>query len=123
MILVGEARDRETISAAVTAAETGALVFATLHTYDAASTLSRIVSSYPEGEQDHIRSALAYVLRGVVSQTLLPALSGGRVAAYEGWLYPCGIKQPEGRRSASYAKLSPAALNTECKTSKHTLLN
>lgn len=83
VILVGEARDRETISAAVTAAETGALVFATLHTYDAASTLSRIVSSYPEGEQDHIRSALAYVLRGIVSQTLLPAIRGGRVAAYE----------------------------------------
>lgn len=83
VILVGEARDRETIGAAVTAAETGALVFATLHTFDAVSTLARIVNTYPEGEQDQIRSQLAYVLRGVVSQTLLPSLQGGRVAGFE----------------------------------------
>jgi twitching motility protein PilT len=83
VVLVGEARDRETIAAAVTAAETGALVFATLHTYDAVSSLARMVGVFPEGEQDQIRSQLAYVLRGVVSQTLLPTTSGGRVAAYE----------------------------------------
>jgi twitching motility protein PilT len=83
VVLVGEARDAETIRAAVTAAETGALVFATVHTYDAVSTLARIVGTYPEGEQDQIRSQLAYVLKGVVSQSLLPAIAGGRVAAYE----------------------------------------
>jgi twitching motility protein PilT len=83
VILVGEARDRETISAAVTAAETGALVFATLHTYDAVSSLGRMVSTFPEGEQEQIRSQLAYVLKGVVSQTLVPTLSGSRVAAFE----------------------------------------
>lgn len=83
VVLVGEARDDETIRAAVTAAETGALVFATVHTYDAVNTLARIVSTYPEGEQDQIRSQLAYVLKGVVSQTLVPAITGGRVAAYE----------------------------------------
>jgi len=83
VILVGEARDQETIRAAVTAAETGALVFATLHTYDAASSLGRIVSSYPAEEQEQIRSQLAYVLKGVVSQTLVPAVSGGRVGAFE----------------------------------------
>jgi twitching motility protein PilT len=83
VVLVGEARDRETIAAAVTAAETGALVFATLHTYDAVSTLGRIVSTYPEGEQEQIRSQLAYVLKGVISQTLVPAVQGGRVAAFE----------------------------------------
>lgn len=83
VILVGEARDQETIRAAVTAAETGALVFATLHTYDAASSLGRIVSSYPAEEQEQIRSQLAYVLKGVVSQTLVPAISGGRVGAFE----------------------------------------
>lgn len=83
VVLVGEARDPETIRAAVQAAETGALVFATVHTYDAVSTLARIVGTYPEGEQDQIRSQLAYVLKGVVSQTLLPAVTGGRVAAYE----------------------------------------
>jgi twitching motility protein PilT len=83
VVLVGEARDAETIRAAVTAAETGALVFATVHTYDAVNTLARIVGTYPEGEQDQIRSQLAYVLKGVVSQTLVPAITGGRVAAYE----------------------------------------
>lgn len=83
VVLVGEARDRETIGAAVTAAETGALVFASLHTYDAASTLGRIISVYPEGEQEQIRNQLAYVLKGVVSQTLVPAISGGRIAAFE----------------------------------------
>lgn len=83
VVLVGEARDPETISAAVTAAETGALVFTTLHTFDAASTLGRIVSSYTEGEQAHIRTQLSYVLKGIVSQTLLTSTSGGRVAAFE----------------------------------------
>ena len=83
IVLVGEARDRETISACVTAAETGALVFATLHTYDAASTLGRIVSSYPLNEQDQVRAQLSHVLNGVVSQTLIPSTSGGRVAAFE----------------------------------------
>lgn len=83
VILVGEARDPETIRAAVTAAETGALVFATLHTYDAAMAVGRIVSAYPEGEQEQVRSQIAGVLKGVVSQTLLPAVSGGRVGAFE----------------------------------------
>ncbi len=91
VILVGEARDQETIRAAVTAAETGALVFATLHTYDAASSLGRIISSYPEGEQDQIRSQLAYVLKGVVSQSLVPAISGGRIAAFEVLLSTPGV--------------------------------
>lgn len=91
VILVGEARDQATIRAAVTAAETGALVFATLHTYDAASSLGRIISSYPEGEQDQIRSQLAYVLKGVVSQSLVPAVSGGRIAAFEVLLSTPGV--------------------------------
>lgn len=83
VILVGEARDMETIRAAVTAAETGALVFATLHTYDAASTIGRIINTFPEGEQAQIRAQLAYVLKGVVSQTLCQRTGGGRVAAFE----------------------------------------
>lgn len=83
VVLVGEARDLETIRAAVTAAETGALVFATLHTYDAASTLGRIISQFSEGEQNQIRAQLAYVLKGVVSQTLVRSNTGGRVAAFE----------------------------------------
>lgn len=84
VILVGEMRDTETARTAVTAAETGHLVFSTLHTYDAQSTVARLVSMYPEGEQDHAREKLAYILKGVVSQTLIPrATSSGRVAAME----------------------------------------
>jgi len=84
VILVGEMRDLETIRTAVQAAETGHLVFATLHTYDAASTVARIVSSFPAEEQDQVRAQLAAIIKGIVSQTLLPHRSGtGRVAAYE----------------------------------------
>lgn len=84
VILVGEMRDLETIRTAVQAAETGHLVFGTLHTYDAASTVARIVSSFPAEEQDQVRAQLANIIKGIVSQTLLPHRSGtGRVAAYE----------------------------------------
>lgn len=84
VVLVGEMRDLETIRTALTAAETGHLVFGTLHTFDAPSTVSRIVSMYPPEEQDQVRSLLAYILKGIVAQTLLPLVSGsGRAAAYE----------------------------------------
>jgi twitching motility protein PilT len=84
VVLVGELRDIETMRTAVMAAETGHLVFGTLHTYDAASTVARIVNSFPADEQDQIRAQLAYILKGIVSQTLLVHSSGrGRVAAYE----------------------------------------
>ncbi|MDR0518947.1 MAG: type IV pilus twitching motility protein PilT [Clostridiales Family XIII bacterium] len=84
VILVGEMRDYETISAAVTAAETGHLVFSTLHTTGAAQTLDRIVDVYPSHSQGMIRSQLSGVLRGVVTQTLVPrADRGGRIAATE----------------------------------------
>jgi len=84
VILVGEMRDLETIRTAVQAAETGHLVFGTLHTYDAASTVARIVSSFPAEEQDQVRAQLGSIVKGIVSQTLLGHRSGtGRVAAYE----------------------------------------
>jgi twitching motility protein PilT len=84
VVLVGEMRDLDTIKTAVTAAETGHLVFGTLHTFDAASTVSRIVSMYPTEEQDQIRATLSYTLKGIVSQALLRNISGkGRVAAFE----------------------------------------
>lgn len=84
VILVGEMRDLDTIRTAVTAAETGHLVFGTLHTYDAASTIARIVAMYPTEEQDQIRATLSYTLKGIVSQVLLPTLGKqGRVAAFE----------------------------------------
>lgn len=84
VILVGEMRDYETISAAVTAAETGHLVMSTLHTIGAAQTIDRIIDVCPPGAQNQIRTQLAGVLRGVVTQQLLPLASGqGRCAATE----------------------------------------
>lgn len=84
IVLVGEMRDAETIKVALTAAETGHLVLGTLHTYDAASTVARIVSTFGADEQDQVRSQLGYILKGVVAQSLLPlANSKGRVAAFE----------------------------------------
>ena len=84
VILVGELRDAETIGTAVTAAETGHLVFGTLHTYDAPSTIMRVVNSFPHAEQPAVRAQLSALLKGVVSQTLVPKVGGkGRVAAHE----------------------------------------
>lgn len=84
IMLVGELRDLETISLALTAAETGHLVFGTLHTNSAAKTIDRIIDVFPEGQQQQIRTMLAESLRGVIAQTLFKrADSGGRIAAYE----------------------------------------
>ena len=84
VILVGEMRDYETISAAVTAAETGHLVLSTLHTIGAAQTIDRIIDVCPSGAQNQIRSQLSTVLRGVITQQLLPLAGGqGRCAATE----------------------------------------
>ena len=83
VILVGEMRDTETIRLALTAAETGHLVFGTLHTASAAKTVDRIVDAFPAGEKNMVRSALSESLHAVVSQTLLKAAEGGRVAAHE----------------------------------------
>jgi twitching motility protein PilT len=83
VILIGEMRSPDTISAAVTAAETGHLVFSTLHTNNAAQTIDRIIDSFPPGQQDQIRMQLASSLLGVFSQRLIPRISGGRVPACE----------------------------------------
>ncbi|MBA4063213.1 MAG: type IV pili twitching motility protein PilT [Isosphaera sp.] len=83
VILVGEMRDLETIRAALEAAETGHLVFGTLHTSGAASTIDRVVTVFPENEQDQIRTQLAGALIGVLSQALLPKKPEGLIAAYE----------------------------------------
>jgi len=83
VILVGELRDLETIEAAITAAETGHIVFGTLHTTGAAGTINRIIDVFPTNQQDQIRTQLSVALIGVLSQALLPKISGGRVAAYE----------------------------------------
>ena len=83
VILVGEMRDLETIEAAITAAETGHIVFATLHTTGAQGTVNRIIDVFPTSQQEQIRTQLSTAIIGVISQALLPRKGGGRVAAYE----------------------------------------
>lgn len=83
VILVGEMRNHETMAAAITAAETGHLVFSTLHTNSAAQTIDRIIDTFPANQQDQIRVQLASALSGVFSQRLIPRISGGQVPAYE----------------------------------------
>src|SRR6185436_1857532 len=80
---VGEMRDLETIRLALTAAETGHLVFGTLHTSSAAKTIDRIIDVFPATEKDMIRAMLSESLRAVISQTLMKKKGGGRVAAHE----------------------------------------
>ena len=83
VILVGEMRDLETISAAITAAETGHVVFGTLHTNSCQGTINRMIDAFPGNLQDQIRTQLSTALIGVLAQTLLPKIGGGRLAAYE----------------------------------------
>ena len=83
VVLIGEMRDLETISAAITLAETGHLVFATLHTNSASQSVDRIVDVFPPHQQQQIRSQLSVILQAIVSQRLVPAIGGGRIAAAE----------------------------------------
>ena len=91
VILVGEMRDLETIEAAITAAETGHVVFGTLHTSSAQGTINRIIDAFPGNLQDQIRTQLSVALIGVLSQALLPRIGGGRCAAYEILIVTPGI--------------------------------
>jgi twitching motility protein PilT len=83
VLMIGEMRDIETISTAVTAAETGHLVLSTLHTNNASQTIDRIIDTFPAGQQDQIRIQLSGSLSGIFSQRLIPRISGGLVPAYE----------------------------------------
>lgn len=83
IILVGEMRDRETINLALHAADTGHLVFSTLHTIDAKETINRIISTFPTDEQNRVRLSLSGVIQGIISQRLIPTIEGGRRAALE----------------------------------------
>lgn len=83
VILLGEMRDYETISTAITAAETGHLVISTLHTTGAANTIDRIIDAFPPNQQNQIRLQLSMVLKAIVSQQLLPTMQGGMAAAFE----------------------------------------
>ncbi len=93
IILVGEMRDLETISAALTIAETGHLVFATLHTNDAPSSINRIIDVFPPHQQAQVRAQLSLVLEAVITQQLLPHIGGkGRVLACEVLIATAGIR-------------------------------
>jgi twitching motility protein PilT len=83
VLMIGDLRDYETMSAAVTAAETGHLVFATLHTNSASQTIERIIDSFPAAQQSQIRNQLASTLSGIVSQRLIPRIEGGLIPATE----------------------------------------
>jgi twitching motility protein PilT len=83
VIVIGEMRDLDTISTAITAAETGHLVLATLHTVDAAQSIDRIIDVFPPAQQRQMRLQLSQVIEAVLSQTLLPRIGGGRIAAFE----------------------------------------
>ncbi len=92
VILVGEMRDKETIEIALRAAETGHLVFGTLHTNTAISTITRIVDVFPPEQQEQVRVQLSFTLQGVISQRLAPKIGGGRVLVYELLIPTTGIR-------------------------------
>ena len=92
VVLVGEMRDHETIASALTVAETGHLVFATLHTNSAAQTIDRIVDVFPDEQQEQVRLQLSNVIEAVFSMRLVPSTSGKRVVAYEIMLGTSAIK-------------------------------
>lgn len=92
VVLIGEMRDWETMSTAITAAETGHLVFATLHTNSTAQTIDRIIDSFPASQQNQVRSQLAGNLLGVLSQRLIPQIDGGRIPAVEIMISNSAIK-------------------------------
>jgi twitching motility protein PilT len=83
VVLIGEMRDLETISAAITIAETGHLVFATLHTNSAAQSIDRMIDVFPPHQQPQVRAQLSNILMAICSQRLVPAIGGGRVVAAE----------------------------------------
>jgi twitching motility protein PilT len=112
IILVGELRDLETIEAALTLAETGHLVFGTLHTRNAPATIDRIVDVFPSDQQEQIRVLLGNTLEGVVSQQLLPKLGGGRCAAIEIMIGTPAIKNliREGKTHQMYSVIETSAM-------------
>jgi twitching motility protein PilT len=111
IILVGELRDLETIEAALTLAETGHLVFGTLHTRNAPSTIDRIIDVFPSDQQDQIRVLLGNTLEGVISQQLLPRMGGGRCAAIEIMLGTPAIKNliREGKTHQMYSSIETSS--------------
>jgi twitching motility protein PilT len=92
VVLIGEMRDPESIASAITIAETGHLVFSTLHTNSAAQTVDRIIDSFPESQQAQVRIQLSSALEGIISQRLVPKIEGGRIAASEVLIATTAVK-------------------------------
>lgn len=107
VVLIGEMRDLETIRSAITTAETGHLVFATLHTNNATQTIDRIVDVFPPHQQPQIKTQLSFILEGVLSQQLLPKVGGGRVAAVEVMIPNTAIRNliREGKSHQLYSQM------------------
>jgi twitching motility protein PilT len=117
VILVGEMRDLETISLALTAAETGHLVFSTLHTQDAPQTVDRVIDVFPTHQQQQVRVQLASTLRAVISQQLLPKTGGkGRVAAREVMIVTHAVSNliREGKTHQLYSSIETGAQYGMC---------
>ncbi|MDX1901669.1 MAG: type IV pilus twitching motility protein PilT [Gammaproteobacteria bacterium] len=116
VILIGEMRDLETIRLALTAAETGHLVLATLHTASAARTVNRIIDVFPAGEKNMIRNMLAESLQAVICQTLLPSLNAGRVAAFEIMLGTSAIRNliREDKVAQIYSAIQTGSVHGMC---------
>ena len=111
IILVGELRDLETIRLALTAAETGHLVFGTLHTTSAAKTIDRVIDVFPAEEKEMVRSMLSESLNAVISQTLLKKVNGGRIAAHEIMIGTPAIRNlvREGKVAQMYSAIQTGA--------------
>ena len=109
VVIVGEMRDPESISSAITIAETGHLVFSTLHTNSAAQTIDRIIDSFPEAQQNQVRIQLAATLEAVVSQRLIPTIEAGRVVATEVLVATTAIRSNirEGKPTSSIQQSKP----------------
>ena len=118
MILVGEMRDLETIATALTAAETGHLVFATLHTQDTAQTIDRIIDVFPPAQQHQVRVQLSVALQGIVTQQLLPTADGqGRCVATEVLVPTPAVRNliREGKTHQIYSALQTGAARRACR--------
>uniref|UniRef100_A0A7C5T1A9 Type IV pilus twitching motility protein PilT n=1 Tax=Thermocrinis ruber TaxID=75906 RepID=A0A7C5T1A9_9AQUI len=125
VILVGEMRDLETIEIALRAAETGHLVFGTLHTNTAVSTITRIIDVFPPNQQEQIRIQLSFVLQGVISQRLIPKVGGGRVLAYELLIPNTAIRSliRENKLQQIYSIMQSGQAETGMQTMNQSLAN
>ena len=124
VIMVGEVRDLDTMKLALTAAETGHLVFATMHTMTAISTINRIIDAFPANQQNQVRSQLCFSLAGVVNQLLVPSLKGGRVMAIEVMKPDLAIKNliRENKIQMIYSSMQTGTENSDMITYNQSIL-